>query len=280
MKHYPFHIGDGILNEYLRLDEKLGIAEGINNVQYGVADAPLTYRQINELTKDDVLQDERDNERGWRKFSFTQLVFLEVVSELKGYRVRHEQLKELTQCFFKKPSRGTSEEHISKKVAEWSIGCALIGIEIVVAFYPDGKVAFYDPANYSLLHRGMMGVIPPSYIHINLNEVINKIRRKMGAAPIPVTHSISEGYIKGAVLNVSSKEEKLLEIMRNTDYKTLRIKKKDGGTLVINAERSDGKDLSEAEFAKILKEKDFQTVTATTRDGKVVNLKVEETIKL
>lgn len=280
MKHYPFHIGEGILIEYLRVEDKYRIGEGLQKVQFKVAHAPLSYRQINELSKDAVLRDDRENEKGWRKFSFLGLVFLHVVAELKSYGVRHEQLKQLTDCFFKEPQPNTPEEEISKMVAELSVGCTLLGVEIVLAFYPDGNVAFYDPANYSLLHKGMMGKVPTSYIHIRLNNIVNKIRKDVGMPEIPITSSVSQEYVKSRVLGLTEKEGKLLEIVRNASYKTLRIKKKDGDTLVIHAERSGGEKITGDDFEKLLKEKAYQTVTATNRDGKVVNLKVEETIKL
>jgi hypothetical protein len=278
MKHYPFHIGDTIWLEYLRMEEKYSIGEQLRKVQFKVAQAPLSYRQINELSKDAVLKDDRENEKGWRKFSFLGLVFLHVVAELKSYGVRHEQLKQLTECFFKEPSE--PDESINKMVAEWSVGCTWLGVEVVLAFYPNGDVAFYDPANYALLHKGMMGKVPTSYIHIRLNDIVNKIRKEAGVSEIPVTLSVSKSYLKSAVIGLTEKEEKLLEIVRNASYKTLRIKKKDGDTLVIHAERSGGDKITGADFEKLLKEKAYQTVTATNRDGKVVNLKVEETIKL
>lgn len=269
MKQSVFNIGDNIMATYLRLDEKYGIASSNLKKVYTVADSPLSYRQINELSKTNVLKNDRLTDRGWRKFSFIELVFLNLLAELKGYGVRHSQLAQLKDVFFKQP-----------EISEWSIGCALLGVEIILTVHPNGDVSFYDPANYSLMQSGMTGTPPASHILISLNRIINNIRGGLGLDKIPITKSIAEDYIKNRALNLTLKEEQLLKIVRDSSYKTLRIKKKDGGTLVINAERSSGDNITGADFAKLLKERDYQVVTATSRDGRVVNLKVEETIKL
>ena len=273
MQDYPFHIGDGILVEYLAANEKLGIEKYLDAKQFKVADTVLSYRQINELDKDNLIQDERDGEKGWRKFSIFELIYLSIVSELKAYGVKHDKLTQLRDCFFKPVD--DEQPFVSEDIARQAIGCAVIGAEIILSFSRDGTVAFYDPANYALFQNAT------SYIHINLNKVINQIRDGVGLEVFPIHTSLSSEYLKSRTLDVSKKEESILKAIRNKDYQAIRIKKSNGEAAIIYADRSDGvSDMTDADVLKIMKERDFQDVNVKRRNGKWVNLRVEETIKL
>lgn len=276
------HIGEPLELRFLEADEKFKLREFFNKKAFRVSDTPLTYRQVNVLDNDSLLGEKRSDSRAWREFSPKEVVYLLIVSELKNFGFEHKKLRTLWEAFFKEPTLDKSKmaiPQLNKGVSEIAIGCVFGQVEITLVASSDGDIAFYDPANYAVHDKHLMS-IPTTHIKLNLNHYVNEMLQMMKKKPFPIKWSISDEYIQSAVLDMQPKENKLIEIFRNSEYKTLRIKKKDGDTLVIHAERSSGDKITEDDFAKLLKEKAYQTVTATNRDGKVVSLKVEETIKL
>lgn len=278
------HIGENLELKYLEANEKYKLSEFINRKAFRVADTPLTYRQVNSLDSDDLLGEKRDEERTWREFSPKEMVYILIVTELKKFGLEHRKLKDLWAAFFKEPNKPRAgskmpEPHINKYVAETAIGIVFSQVEVILVVSSDGDIAFYDPANYALHHTHLMG-LPPVYIKLSLNSFVNQTLEMMKRKPFPVEWSISEEYVQSRVLDVKPKEKELLEIIRNKNYTTVKIRKKDGDVSVIHAERSNGGDITEKDILKLLKERDYQDIKITRRDGKLVNLKQEDTFKL
>ena len=268
-------ISENLLIKYLQLNDELKLDEFINKKLFTVADTPLTYRQVNSLDTDKLLTNDREEKQGWRKFSFKELVYVLIVHELKQFGLKHEQLKQLWQAFFGEPSKRTDTFVPSKGMGEIAIGCVFEQVEITLVLDSKGEVIFYDPIHY-LLFSGK-----PS-LQIKLNNIVNGLLKRMGKQEIPVKWSVQEEVLYGEKHKLTTKEEELLTIIRNSDYSSIRIKKKDGEIALVYAEKiRDGSNgTTTQDLVEMLNTKDFQDISIIKRDGKIVNYKIEETIKL
>ncbi len=274
-------ISDNLLLKYLKANEQFKLDEFINKKLFTVADTPLTYRQVNSLDTDNLLTKDRAKKQGWRKFSFKELIYLLIVNELKKFGLKHEQLKQLWEAFFKeltkRENRQVAEIEINKGIGEIAIGCVFGQVEIILSIDTEGQIVFYDPIHYALFNPNSK-----SQIQIRLNDFVNNLLVKSKKQPIPVIWSIRQAILDGYRFDLTTKEEELLKIIRNVDYSAIRIKKKDGEITLVYAEKvRDGSNgTTTQDLVEMLNTKDFQDINIVKRDGKIVNYKVEETIKL
>ena len=125
------YIGDALFLQYIEKDEELGISKGLNRKVFRVSHTKMTYRQVNALGNENLLDDKRRDVKEWRKFTFKELVYLLIVKELKGYGVKREKLRDLWSSFFGNPEGiEESSTYVSGRTAEAVIGCILMGTEI------------------------------------------------------------------------------------------------------------------------------------------------------
>lgn len=265
------HIGDNLLVQYAKADQKYRLSEIINKKAYKVSDTPLTYRQVNTLDKDKLLSANQNKAEGWRKFSLKELVYIEIVYSLKEFGVEHAKLHQLWNSFFKERDSNQVVGY-NKHYADTAIGCVFIGVEIILCFDSDGNFTYFDPAHYLLFNNGK------PRIEICLNDVVNNLLEKSGRSRIPVTLSV---FSKARDNGISVKEKEILRIIRDGKYQSVRITKKNGDPFVVYAERlTDSEKKSPRDILKIIESCDYQDISITKRDGDIIHCRVEETIKV
>jgi DNA-binding transcriptional MerR regulator len=271
------YISDSLILGYLRLREEFKLDDFIDTKRFTISDTPLSYRQANSLEADDLLTKDRENKNGWRKFSFRELVYVELVYQLKKFGLQHQQLRKLWDAFFKEPIKidpKMPRPQFNKIIGETAIGCVFGQVEITLCVDSAGEIAFYDPTNYALFYDSSK-----PQIEIRLNEIVNGLLPKVGKKPFPVTQSIQQAILDHGF---SLKERELMEIVRNEDYTSISVKKKDGEIAMVYAEKIKKKsnEITNQELLKLIDEKAFQNVSIVKRDGQIVNCVIEESIKL
>jgi DNA-binding transcriptional MerR regulator len=82
-------------------DEKyLPLKEQLNEKKYPVSKTDASYRTINSWSEAGLLLEEEDRNNGWRKFSILDLVWLEILKELRAIGFGLEKLQVLKKCLF------------------------------------------------------------------------------------------------------------------------------------------------------------------------------------
>ncbi|MBI4037789.1 hypothetical protein HY382_01955 [Candidatus Curtissbacteria bacterium] len=249
--------------EFFKYNEKHHLTDFINKKRFRVADTTLTYRQVNVLSKDKLLNDGRKQKEGWRKFSYKELVYLLLVDELKKFGVQHSQLKPLWKFFFE-----------DQYASDMAIGVAMARIEITILFLPNGGVLFCDPINYLLY-----GSDKDTYIHTTLNKFVSKVSIKRDGMLATPKKTFASLFLQSAI---SVKEKQVIKLLRDKDFNSVRIKKKDGDISHLHAGRTMGneKPISAEDLIKVIQKSDFQDVSLVKRNGKIVNLNTEQAFKL
>ncbi len=263
------------LEEVVQRDnEKFSLCQLINKKKYTKADTPLSYRQINTLGNDRLFPEDRDNKRGWRKFSLKELVYFYIVFELKKFGLPHEVLKELSDSFFKEPTPNIKGYETNKYTSEFAILCVLVGTEMMVTISNEGKVNYFDPSSYLLIGREETPTI-----QIRLNDVVNAVNKK-GKKIFPIRWS-GRNYLWKKGVNLSDNEKEVLDLIRNKDYSAVQVKKTDGKVSMAYAERLiNAPQMSTEEIIKLIDKKDFADIDIVKRNGNIVGLKTNESIKL
>lgn len=273
------YVSDAAEMNLLDADEKLNLFEFIKTPRYRVGDTSLTYRQAHLLSKDGVL-DAQEDEGKWRKFSFNELVYVLIVQELKQMGFSNKQFVSLHEVFFKEKSTPADKKGIFKPTgyAPMAIGYALIGVPLILKYTHDGHADFYDPSHFAVL-----GCAGKSFVYINLNEIINDFSEKIGKDIKLKTDTLFATFVHSLLErdNVSDKERRLLEILRDEACEGIKVQKKADGTLVVHAKKSAGTSgIDPIEFLRGVGNHDFQNIEIHRRNGEVVHLSMEDVEKL
>lgn len=177
-------ISDKLLIEFMNADEKLKLADFFNEKRFKVQDTSLSYRKINHLYESKLLPEDKERGRGWRKFSFKELIFLSCIKEARKFGMVNNQLRELWKCFFAEPTK--QKLGANRHIADIAISCCFAGIEIFLTINSDEQTIFFDPIHF-LLCSSSQG----SFIQINFFSIVNNLLIQGGRKPTPLKYSLA-----------------------------------------------------------------------------------------
>jgi len=271
-----FGIMEQFLFEYIRVEDGR-FSKVINKKIYTVSNATLSHRQVNALDKDGLLDKSREADSEWRKFSLKDLLYLKVISKLKKFGIKHEQLTSLRDSFYKETNNQDKKTtHRNTKIdSEISIMCILNGVEMYLCVYEDGQTFFYDPIHYAIASSGVCN----GYISIHLNTLMNEILTSLKKEPKKITFSLLDNVLSDD--KYSKKEQDLISIVRNEENRHIHIEKKDDGSLLCKAfNEYIQQPIEIPDFVKKIEEMPFVDVDLRIENGKVVNHRLTTKIKL
>ena len=150
----------------------------LNEKRYRVADTGLSYRKINSLGGNKILIDERGNKKGWRKFSYKELIIISIIKELRLIGFIDEKLENLRDLFFKK-----NNEYLS----DLAIISAYSGDKttLIITFEDRGFV--YDLVGFEM----RKGEIKKSYISVNINRIIEELKKSTDEISIDMNEMLT-----------------------------------------------------------------------------------------
>ncbi|MDC0449060.1 hypothetical protein OAL67_00430 [bacterium] len=244
----------------------------INTKRFTVRDSSLTYRQANSMAEDNMLPDEKDRGKGWRKFSFKELVYIELVLELKKFGIKHAQLKSVWDSFFKKYKDIKEDEPAYCEIISDDVIAYVMGhIDILLTITADGEVDFLHPVFFTMMYTK-----DKPFIFVSMSDIVNRIFKRTGKPEFSPKATL---YSVNHVL--TDKEENIINILRKGKYKSIKISIKDGQADVLHAEKpNENSNLSIEEVVSKIENGKYQKVSVTKRDGKIVNILQEDTIKV
>lgn len=264
-------LNPGVLNGVDQAILKVPIDKRIEEPRFRVASISLSYRLISNLRQNNLLPtDAQVQDRSWSKFSIKDHVYLMLIVELRSFGASTKQIRSLKDIFY-----GDTQKDATRAL------CAVFGhIEIVLMMYADGEIYLCDSDNAALLEASLRA--HDSFIKISINKHMNRTFELAGIPyQYPTLETAAERHMRLDLESVSIKESRALELIRNHDYREIVISKKENGTLnTATARRADAAILEKAELLNVLDGFDFGQVQIVKRDGRVVHVKREDSIKL
>lgn len=142
---------------------------------FRVSDTKLTYRQINSLESGGLLPASREDTKGWRDFSYRDMVFLKIIVECRKFGLENAQLINLKDLFYK-----IKIKKIDKKIKSGlTVGdyCFYLVIankqQVKIGISSTGDVVFTDKGEPRFSNSKNQGV--NSYLNINFNNIIKEL---------------------------------------------------------------------------------------------------------
>jgi len=183
----------------------------INEKKYKVADTGLTYRQASYINKN-ILEDDRKNKQGWRKFSLKEVIYLSLVQELRLFGLNDNQLINLKKSFF-------SNKYIV--VSDLAILLVLQGIKIHLIIDNNFGIGYFNTVNFNYLFEKD----EKAYINLNFNEFVNDVWEKLGKKRVEyknINDLLGDNIVE-------TKDKKMIDLVKQKGYKEFYYKTKTKG---------------------------------------------------
>ncbi len=237
----------------------------INKKIFRVKDTGLSSRVINYLEKESVLNCRKRNELSWRKFSFKELFYLEIIKELRLFGFENRQMKLLKENFFSNDFGNGASVAINMVIDEKIINLVVMS---------DGTTTFYDEVGMEYY----MGTNQRSYIIININEIYNDIKERLGDDRVVYKDFMST--LSKIFNKLDKKEQQIINMIRSDKYQQIAVRKKDDGQYIINATNTSINGKEKEEVIQMLKDGDFFDMNIKRRDGRFVYVKKADSTKI
>jgi len=233
----------------------------LNELCYG-----LTYRQINYWDTIGLLDFKRQSsKKGWRKFSFIDIINILVLQYLIYFGVSSERIKDTIE--YMNSNQGYKFGDITP--LELFIFYSLAGKHYNLVLHEVGWSLILPSNNYyeiitpyDITRSGQL--LAPFSMHID--EVIKKLGYEIK-------------FEKVRKLREMIPFHRVMYIIDSGEYKEVKIKLKDGKIKRLGLVKSQQGNFSDSDAIRLINKNDFQKVEVMKKDGNIVTITNEESLK-
>ena len=238
----------------------------------------LTYKKVNDWDNKNVISGERDNkDAGWRNFSFIDITKFFIISDLRklGFNIDkiNKILKNISTYSLGSLKKNTLHKHTFFLLEYFFLDC-LKGNKNFIIIEKDEEIFFLDKMDLSLNPFYLDQMSAPITV-LPFFDYVRKIAK---------TANIKVKYDKNSMVydlfNILPQEMKMLDIIRNKNFETITITKKNGEISTVKAKKIYIGIFSDKDVIDAINQRDYQNVSVSVKGGKKINISREETIKL
>jgi len=216
-----------------------------------------TYRIINHWSSLGLINDNREDNQKWRRFSLVDVMWLYILKELRLFGMPNKKLLLTKNCLF--DLKGKNSWHYP--LFEFYICLAYVYKQPVdILVFKDGLCDL--ASQYELEMTKRIFRLKENFILINLNKILQEIFKNKDLEP---NYHI--------LVPLSSNELTVIDLLQENNYKSLEIIKQDGKIQRINVTEK----VNNQRFIDMIKEHDYQKIIVHTEKGKSIS--IERTIK-
>lgn len=230
------------------------ISEFLNKKRVTISETDHSYRAINYWEDTGLIDNDRTNEGGWRKFSIMDLFWIQIISELKDFGFSTEKIQEVKKSLFGK--------EYNRFLSEFYVYLSLLRKEdCIILIFQDGKAEL--ATKEELEFSNTLKTLNKNFIHINFNLILQKI---FTSKKIPNVYNLR--------FDLDQKEISTLLDIRDGQFEEINIKTDNGEIVKINKTEK-VKDLENVfeQVRKIIKDGNYQSINLEQQDGKIISLK-------
>lgn len=216
-----------------------------------------SYRIVNHWTKLGLINDNRENNQQWRKFSLLDLIWLNIIKQLRIFGFPNEKILKTKKCLF--PSQVKNNKLLS--FFEYYVAEAFFKkTPVDLLIFSDGLCDL--ASQFELESSKRLSLPKEDYISISLNKILQGLFIKK---------DLKANYYFGIPLK--QEELELIGILQNKNYKQITITRKNGKIEKIDATEG----VKAKRIVDLIKEHKYQKIVAHVENGKVVS--TERTVK-
>ena len=242
------------------LHSDLKVIEQINQQTYTIGEEKLSSRVLNHWYQAGIITDDRPNNKGWKKFSFSEIVWMQIVIKLRKFGLDLKRIKAVKQQI------DIYNTHKSKSK------CPLLDFYILVAITSDIPIKFivFESGQAEIVKQtdidfaNQLEFITEDFITIDINKLLDKIITKK---------SIKADYFN---YNKTEIEKEIFHSLYIDEDKSITIKLNNGKEFLVNKEKV----LSSKKEMESLLNKLAYAQGATIKKGNKKYYKLEEQTKI
>jgi DNA-binding transcriptional MerR regulator len=249
------------LKAFAKADSKL--KEQLNNQQYSLQSAVISSRVLNHWYENGIIDDNRANGKGWKKFSISEIIWIHIVLKLRKFGLNLEKIKDAKGCL----DNFNTETNISKCVLlDYFIGFILHSNEPIKLLVFESGYADISP-QLEIDLSTFADLIQDDYISIDLNKLVFKFLNKK---------DIKVDYLGYNHIPKSPLIKQIEESLTANDIQSISIRVKDKDYIIdeeffVKDRTKANALMSVLKFGKLVENKDNGKSTFQVTDRKKVN---------
>lgn len=152
------------------LYENHSVKEFLNEPKYTIGDEAISSRVLKHWHDTEILEDNRPKGKGWRKFSFTEVVWISIVSQLRKFGLDLKKIKKVKEYL---DTFNSTENQSQCPLLDFYIAyCMSSKIPVKLLVFDTGEVLIGIQVAIDLAVQ--YEFIQDDYISIDLAKLINK----------------------------------------------------------------------------------------------------------
>jgi len=237
--HYAYNTDSGIKTTKTLNEKRYSASKHANS------------RLLNHWEKELLLDDNRENNKGWRVYSAIEVIWINIIIEIRKFNFSLDKIVALKKSL----ELHSDEIKISKMpLLEMYVRYVLSNVKpfyLIVREGGQGSVGFRNEVE---LHKelGFVG----NHICINLNDIMKRV--------FPNANLELEFKVDW---KLNEAEEDLIRLIRSGEFKEIEIKTREGNINTIDALELIKE---QSRFREIANNYDFQDITSKYREGRLV----------
>lgn len=248
--------------DYLRDDKVQPFRDFLRNRKLTSADLNIPYRVINHWSGLNLFIDDEPNANQikWRRFSFTDIIWIEIIKELRKYGFSLDKISKLKEFIIDQP---IADPH----AFEYQIFLTMVRTPVSLLVYEDGFGIFIaregDFSNKFIKGYLNSNLKRSSFIVIDLNRIVTKL--------FPLKNNLPEF---NDLVDLNADEVELINFIRFNSFEEVIVKLNDG-----KIQRFDGKkrESLEVDLLDLIHKNKYQRVTIVQAGGNTIA--VERTVQ-
>lgn len=188
---------------------KTGINYYLNRKVRKLSNDEFTYRVINHWEKNKLIESNRENNRGWRKYSIMDLVWLNIIKELRSFGVSHELILNVKDSLSNNSSNDSEFPQM-----EYYVSLTLVNKPVYLLIFSNGEAHPLTEKEYQLNREYSSNI---NHLQINLNTILQRILPEKDLKP-----RYKEEYEQ------TLEERKAIQLLRLGNYNEINLTLEEG----------------------------------------------------
>lgn len=246
---------DASLLQYFFDDTLLPHRKALNIRDKPLNISDMSYRIINHWEKNGLISVNRgDDGTGWRKYSYMDAIWINLIVELRKFGVSIENIKKINKQL---TASNKAYKPSVYPILEFYSSFFMMHKEETYVLVPDNFVITIASGPDIENAKSLFGLC--NHISIGLHDIVKTVIQRPDLALIR----------QGTKLKLNSEEMSLIQDIRTGAYNAITVKMKDGK--IYRLEKNI--ELTETNIHKILEEKNYDTLTIERENGVIVDIK-------
>ena len=245
------------LKEFLKQE---GVIKLLTKKGDTLVNKSISSRMLNHWEELNLIDNNRENGKGWRKFSILDSVWMEIIVELRNFGFPNDKILNVKNHFLNTEGKHKIKSVNQNPFLQFYVANAIAQRkQIYISVFRDGQIEFITASE---LAKNIKFDTIKNFISINLNELLERIYEQ-------------KFNVNSRIKLLTEREAELLMMIRTQKYEEITIKmnnRKIKNFIVSKAENTN------QQIAEIISKKEYQNIQIIVRNKKIERIISQERI--